>query len=354
MATNPYERLTEEIAQVSDLPEDTDWVQTAFASLATHFVKATASESAVRGVIRQVAATGQSASELYGPPQEWAAQKIAVWRDKGTQVFVEDTPLSFKEYIGFSLCLAAFYSLLSLLVLVLPSERLGDPKIGMLVAPVLLAFLTVGVGILYQRANKRWGFVKALIACVLFTLLASGATAGIFSLLDATSTRYSSWWFLPIAAALGVLGVLAFKYLPEPSPHRAEELAPGDEDIWLTVFIQELRARGDMTEARAREEAYRVREHLTFSESSALEEFGDPVTYARSLAGQGKVPPYRNFLGTLLSLAACCFWVYSAFAVNDPQALIWKLPLLLLLVILLVAEARKTWRAYRKAQKPLA
>lgn len=354
MASNPYERLTQEIAQVSNRAEDTDWVQTAFVTLATNSVNAATNESAVNGVIRQVAATGQSASELYGPPQEWVAQKIAVWRDKGTQVFVEDTPLSFKEYIGFSLCLAAFYSLLSLLVLVLPSEHLGEPKVGMLVAPVILGFLTVGVGALYQQANKRWGFVRALVACVLFTLLASGVTAGIFRLLDATSTRYSSWWFLPIAAALGVLGALAFRYLPEPSPDWAEELAPGDEDTWLTVFIQELRARGDMTEAGAREEAYRVREHLAFSESSALEEFGDPVTYARSLAGQGKVPPYRKFLGTSFSLAACCFWAYSAFAVNDPQALIWKLPLLLLLVILLVAEARKSWRAYRKAQKPLA
>lgn len=354
MATNPYERLTQEIQQASNRPEDTNWVQTAFATFATHFVKAATSESAVRGVIRQVAATGQSPAELYGSPQEWAAQKIAAWRDKGTQVFVEDIPLSLKEYVGFSLGLGAFYSLLFLLVLALPSDHLGSPKIGMLVAPVLLAFLTLGVGALYQRANKRWGFVKALISCTLFTLLASGATAGIFSLLDATSTRYSSWWFLPMAVTLGTLGALAFKYLPESSRRRAEKLAPDDEDTWVTVFIQELRARGDITEARVREEAYHVREHLAFSNSSALEEFGDPITYARSLAGQGKVPPYRNFLGTLLSLVTCCFWAYSAFAVNDPQALIWKLPLLLLLVILLVTEAGKSWRAYHSAQKPLA
>ncbi|MFW0182294.1 hypothetical protein ACN082_02135 [Rothia sp. CCM 9417] len=354
MARTPYERLTEEIRQISDLSEDTDWVQAAFATLATNSVKAATSESAVRGVIRQVETTGQSPAQLYGPPQEWVAHKIALWRDKGTQVFLEDTPLSLKEFIGFGLCLGAFYSLLFLLVLALPSDRQADPKIGMLAAPLLLAFLTLGVGALYQRANRRWGFVKALTACALFTLLGSGATAGVFGLLGASSTRYSPWWLLLIAAVLGLLGALAFKHLPEPSPHTAQELVPGDEAAWLSVFIQELRSRGDMTEARAREEAYRVREHLAFSQSSALEEFGDPVTYARSLAGQGKVQPYRNLLRASLSLGACCFWAYSAFAVNDPQALSWKLPILFLLVILLVTEARKSWRAYHKAQKPLA
>lgn len=75
MANNPYERLTIAIEEASDNPADVDWVQTAFATLASNYVKAVTSESALQKVIRQITETGESAAELYGSPRTGLQKK---------------------------------------------------------------------------------------------------------------------------------------------------------------------------------------------------------------------------------------------------------------------------------------
>lgn len=355
MATNPYERLTQEIQHASNLPEDTDWVQTAFATLATNSVKAATSESAVRGVIRQVEATGQSPAELYGPPQEWAAHKVALWRDKGTQAF-EQTDIEFtaRTFATNSFMLASWCAFLLLLVLALPGEGTFEGSRGLFLLPLFLGTGKTLIMTIYSGTKIYFSFPLALIMTALATL--SVAIAIAFSLETSSGgPQYSAWWLLAEGFAFGVLawGSSKFFLREAPGSHPVDTTGKTSQD-WFFSFKHELRHRGDMNETRVQEEIYRVHEYIRDAGESPWEEFGDPVTYARSLAGQRKVPPYRNFLGTLLTLTACCFWAYSAFAVNDPQALTWKLPLLLLLVILLVLEARKNWHTFRQAQKPLA
>ncbi|WP_237204714.1 hypothetical protein [Rothia nasimurium] len=354
MANNPYERLTAAIEEASDNPADKDWVQTAFATLATNGVKAVTSESAINRVIRQIAESGESATELYGSPQEWAAEKITTWREKGTQAFSEDEPWALKEVMVAGLFTGAFFSVLFWVVGILPSDRPSSQPLGFYFLPGALGMLVLAMGLIFQHSRKKLGFTAAVLLTALVILAGSAAIGlGLFASYEVFTQRLPSWTHLVAALGLGVLGTAAGFLLPSPPQVTGldeEEDYQGDE-TWLARFKQELRGRGDISDARVREEISRVKEHAYESGSSYLEEFGHPVAYARSLSEQKKVKPYRLYLYSLMMIACLGFWGYGLWATPDSASLSWRLPLFIFVACVLVLELCKNYRTYRQAKK---
>lgn len=353
MANNPYERLTIAIEEASKSPADKDWVQTAFATLATNGVKAVTSESAINRVIRQVAETGESATDLYGSPQEWAAEKINTWREKGTQAFSEDEPWALKEVIVAGFLTGAFFSILFWVVSILPSDRPSSQPLGFYLLPGALGMLFLAQLVTFQRSRKKFGFTAAVFLTALIILAGSAAIGiGLFASYEIFTQRLPSWTHLVAALGFSVLGTAAGFLLPSPPQITGldEEEDYQDDETWLARFKQELRGRGDISDARVREEVSRVKEHTQDSGSSYLEEFGHPVAYARSLSEQKKVKPYRLYLHSLLMLAIFGIWGYGLYTTDDYVSLTWRLPLLVVIVIAGVLETRRHYRAYRQAK----
>lgn len=353
MANNPYEHLTVAIEEASDNPADKDWVQTAFATLATNGVKAVTSESAINSVIRQVAESGESATNLYGNPQEWAAEKITTWREKGTQAFSEDEPWALKEVIVAGFLTGAFFSILFWVVSVLPSDRPSSQPLGFYLLPGALGMLFLAQLVTFQHSRKKFGFTAAVLLTALVILAGSVAIGlGLFASYEVFTQRFPSGAHLVAALGLGVLGTAAGFLLPSPPQVTGldEEEDYQDDETWLARFKQELRGRGDISDARVREEVSRVKEHARESGSSYLEEFGHPVVYARSLSEQKKVRPYRLYLHSLLMLAIFGLWGYGLYTTDDYASLTWRLPLLVVIVIGGVLETRRHYRAYRQAK----
>lgn len=354
MANNPYEHLTVAIEEASNNPADKDWVQTAFATLATNGVKAVTSESAINSVIRQVAESGESATNLYGNPQEWAAEKITTWREKGTQAFSEDEPWALKEVMVAGFFTGAFFSILFWVVSVLPSDRPSSQPLGFYLLPGALGMLFLAQLVTFQHSRKKFGFTAAVLLTVLVILAGSAAIGlGLFASYEVFTQRLPHWAHLVAALGLGVLGTAAGFLLPSPPQVTGldEEEDYQDDETWLARFKQELRGRGDISDARVREEISRVKEHAYESGSSYLEEFGHPVAYARSLSEQKKVRPYRLYLYSLMMIACLGFWGYGLWATPDSASLSWRLPLFIFVACVFVLELCKNYRAYRQAKK---
>lgn len=353
MANNPYERLTIAIEEASDNPADKDWVQTAFATLATNGVKAVTSESAINGVIRQVAETGQSTTDLYGTPEEWAAEKITTWREKGTQAFSEDEPLTLRTGIIAGFFGSAAFSLFFWVVSVLPSDRPSSQPVAFYLLPAFLGFAVMFSTALFQRLRSKLGFTSGVAVSALIVLvLACGVAFLLFWSYEVVTATFPAWFHLPVAAGSALLGGLAALVLPKGSTHVMEGTDNYSQpETWLARFKQELWKRGDISDARVREEVSRVKEHARESGSSYLEEFGHPVAYARSLSEQKKVKPYRLYLYSLMMIACLGFWGYGLWATPDSASLSWRLPLFIFVACVLVLELCKNYRTYRQAKK---
>lgn len=351
MANNPYERLTIAIEEASDNPADKDWVQTAFATLATNGVKAATSESAINRVIRQVAESRESATELYGNPEGWAYSKIAGWKEKGTQAFEESEPLNLKTVITYGLTAGGIFSIFFMLVYALPSNRPDTAHLGLLPGIILLGLAIPSSQYTFQRSQRRFGFVAAIGLTGLVIGAIACCLALLFAWFSENTGRYSVWWMLPVAGASSfALAYLAHRLLPEPNYAHASSVDFSDNVEWKDAFVQALRARGDISDNRVKEEISRVQEYTQNTGSNYLEEFGHPVAYARSLSEQKKVKPYRLYLHSLLMLAIFGIWGYGLYTTDDYASLTWRLPLLVVIVIGGVLETRRHYRAYRQTK----
>ncbi|WP_237224665.1 hypothetical protein [Rothia nasisuis] len=354
MANNPYERLTIAIEEASDNPADVDWVQTAFATLASNYVKAVTSESALQKVIRQITETGESAAELYGSPQDWATEKITSWREKGTQAFATDEPLTLRAGTISGFFVGAIFSLLFWLMNLLPSDSPSDQPLGFYLLPVVLGFAVIIPPVIFRLVRAKAGFTAgALVTALIVLLLACGIGFSLFWSYEVVTATFPAWFHVVVATGSALLGSLATVLLPK-------RLAPSQEDTdnysepatWLERFTQELWNRGDISDARVREEVSRVKEHVAEGGGSYLEEFGHPATYARSLSHQKVVKPYRLYLYSLLMIFCIGYWGYGVFTTQDTASQSWRLPLLIVVFCAWALELCKNYRAYRQTKTP--
>lgn len=161
---------------------------------------------------------------------------------------------------------------------------------------------------------------------------------------------------LAVLSTLGMLAliVLFYKLVPEPANRQGESNHnPSDQHAWLRTFRTELNKRNDMTDARVRDEVALVLAHSRETRTIFDEEFGHPVTYARSLAGQSSVKPYRLMLYAFFMVSVGIYWFYSALTAGDGSVW-WRVPLGLVVLIILALEAKASWATYRSSRQASA
>lgn len=354
MTPNPYQRLTAAIDQASGSPQDRDWIESALITLVANKVKDQTSEGALQKVIRQVEESGQSTQDLYGDPRKWALEKTETWRQAGQDVFEAEENWSLKETLVSSLFGGAFLSFLFWLIGLFPSDRPSDQPLGFYFLPPVLGASTLAVGRVFQGAQKKWGFRAACLLTSLSAIVCAPTIAFVlFASYEIYTQTYPNWFHLLVALGLAALGTAAGFLLPSPRQDKDldEEENYQEDAAWLARFKQELYARGDISDARVREESARVEEHASQSSRSYLEEFGHPLTYALALSGQKKVQPYRLYLQSLMMLVIIGYWGFGLYSNTDQASLLWRIPLFVIILIYGLLSTRRHYRAYQQAKQ---
>lgn len=344
-----FEQLQEEALSRGFSQQELTWLEEAYAGLLTGHVKETTALSAVRKALRARSASGQSLQELYGEAPYWCQVRINDWASRGTQAFTDSKPNSLPENLAAISLTTAIFSVGFLIVALLGRGLAATLPLSAFLAPPLLALGCIITHAVYQQAKIRWGFAASCFITFLVIAVFSGTCAGLFYLFQ-DSPRISAWWILALAALGLALMTLAFRW-DRPQTPAPILPAPQETEAWLEIFRQQLNQRPDIGGARVREEVDRVREHLALSGNSAQDEFGHPALYARSLAGQKKVAPYRTWLYSLITLGIVCYWAYGAFS-NPEEGGWWRIPAIILLLALHIRTLRKDFRLYRTAKNP--
>lgn len=351
MTESPFDRISQSLAEVSNRPEDLNWVQIAFGMLLKEDVRPSRAESAIKGCIRAIADTGESAHQLFGDPSEWVFQKTASWRQKGTQAFEPNEPMNWWWCCLLSFLGAAKASALSWLYFLLSHETTSSNMV----------LLSLGVGLMlgliyyvYAQVVPRRGFAWAIAAGGATTVGLSFSIAFALEQAQHLSRPVPIWWHLVAALGMLALIVLFYKLVPEPADRREESnYDPSDQQAWIRTFRTELNKRKDMSDSRVRDEVALVVTHSRESGTTFDEEFGHPATYARSLAGQSSVKPYRLMLYAFLMVIVGSYWFYAALTAEDGSAW-WRVPLGLFVLVVLALEAKASWATYRKSRQASA
>lgn len=354
MTPNPCQRLTAAIDQASGSPQDRDWFESAFATFALAYVKAEVSVGALIPLIQQLEESGQSAQELYGSPREWALAKIETWREEGREIFTTDEPMTLKEILVAVLSAGSVFSFLTWIVCLLPSDRPSDQPLGFYFLPPVLGASTLAVGWIFQGVQKKWGFAAACLATGLSAIVCALTIAfTLFASYEIYTQTYPNWLHLLVALGLAALATAAGFLLPSPRQEvdLEEEQNYQEDGTWLARFKQELYARGDISDARVKEEVARVEEHASQSGRSYLEEFGHPQSYALALSEQKKVQPYRLYLHSLMMLVIIGYWGYGIYSSSDQASLLWRIPLFVIILIYGLLSTRRHYRAYLQAKQ---
>lgn len=351
MTETPFERLSQQLTAVSNRPEDLDWVQIAFGMLLKENVRPSRAESVVSGCIRTIAETGESAHHLFGDPLDWVFQKTTDWRQKGTQAFEPNEPMNWWWCCLLSLLGAAKASVLFWLYCLLSHETTSSNAVifslcvGLIIGPIFYV---------YAQVLPRRGFAWAIATGGATTVGLSFSLAFALEQAQHLSRPAPLWWHLVASLGMLTLIVLFYKVLPEPADRREEEsYDPTDQHAWLRTFRTELNKRNDMTDARVRDEVALVLAHRRETGTTFDEEFGHPVTYARSLAGQSSVKPYRLMLYAFFLVIVGSYWFYAALTAEDGSAG-WRVPLGLFVLVILTLEAKTSWANYRKSRQASA
>lgn len=351
MTESPFDRISQNLLEVSNRPEDLDWVQIAFGMLLKENVRPSRAESAINGCIRAIADTGESAHQLFGDPSEWVFQKTANWRQKGTQAFELNEPMNWWWSCLLSFFGAAKTSVLFWLYCLLSHETTSS---NMVIFSLGIGLMLGLIYYVYAQVVPRRGFAWAIAAGGATTVGLSFSLAFALEQAQHLSRPVPIWWHLVAALGMLALIVLFYKLVPEPANRQGESNHnPSDQHAWLRTFRTELNKRNDMTDARVRDEVALVLAHSRETGTTFDEEFGHPVTYARSLAGQSSVKPYRLMLYAFFMVAAGIYWFYSALTAGDGSVW-WRVPLGLFVLIILTLEAKASWATYRSSRQASA
>ena len=319
-----------------------------------------------------VAASGEPAERLFGPPEEWAAERIRTWLEEDDHAFlrpddaVEELTPRFLTFA--TLFAAASFSLLFGVVELLRGRWSAPFSAGWLAAPLVLGVVVVGLTAAFQRVNRRRGFATAVALSVVMGAAAVAAGSGFFMAINGLPRWQAPvliW--LGLAAVYGLLAVGVLKVWPErprtasSSARRAGSMPEVEmpdaaalvsgaalEELWLRYAREGLRARGRHTGRGVNEALREAEEHARQSGQSLWVEFGDPWNYARRLPGDPGLPIARRALVTSVMFLAGVALLIIQLVEGEFS---WVYPLMILLATALLAAYLGRARRVRRAQR---
>lgn len=295
-------------------------------------------------VAAQVEESGESARELFGDPDAWAAGRRSAWREDGVE-HLESSRTSWIDALGEMLVITTMYSGLFLLYLLL-TWSWGEPlSLSMLLAPVALAVVSWSVHAAFTSVRARRSHGLGVLAAALTLALGVVLTVGMFALTNGITAAGSAMLgMLGLGVGAALLGAAVVMLAPDRSARsaRAADDAPRDEADWSAELGAALRERGDMTDAQVREIVAEARAHARDAGTSPEVEFGAPRAYAARFSGSVAVRGRRAaWFSTGLVLPVL---IYNVATVPDGGPSVWGVVWLLLVVVFAAAQ----WRAVRR------
>lgn len=263
-----------------ELPADVeDWLDDARWRLALKDVARPVVDDLLAEARVLIAESGESPTELFGPPEEWAVEQIAERRRDGFPTTVPDPAASWRDVPVLGMYAAAGISLVVLLHSLVNREWQLEYDLGLLAFPVVAGLVTMTVLTVWEKTLSRRSLPVAVAA-------GAGVVAGGVAVLgllvwlgrDQLSATASLWYVVLLTLALGLLGKFFDSVLPEQVTSGWR--VPHTDAEWLGVLAGVLRLRADMPEDRVRRIVAEAQSHCSEAGSTLQEEFGRPEDYA--------------------------------------------------------------------------
>ena len=366
-STEYLDRLESDVMDQGHPAEDLRWARDAYFRLLLSRVKSSPAQGETRRAAAEARAAGLSLDRAHGPAGEWAESVARGWLSTAPERFAASSSpaepaWSLRSAVWGIPALAAALSVAFALVGLVPGWGPEQVTLGWVLMPGLLAVPVVMVHAVYHATLGRFGNTRALVTAVVSTVVMAAAIAwAVMGALDVPLPPGVAWEWL-VSAGYVALAVLAWQVAqrvpggsagPDPGVHvRVHEARePVDDHAWERQFRTALFQRGvrrDRDVERAVQEALG---HAEASDRPAVEEFGSPWDYARTLTEDPVVRPRRL---TLFHAALTLLWAgLSANALLDPagDATWGDVAYRGVAVVLLVAATAFRAREWRQAAR---
>ena len=366
-STEYLDRLESDVMDQGHPAEDLRWARDAYFRLLLSRVKSSPAQGETRRAAAEARAAGLSLDRAHGPAGEWAESVARGWLSTAPERFAASSSpaepaWSLRSAVWGIPALAAALSVAFALVGLVPGWGPEQVTLGWVLMPGLLAVPVVMVHAVYHATLGRFGNTRALVTAVVSTVVMAAAIAwAVMGALDVPLPPGVAWEWLVLAGYVA-LAVLAWQVAqrvpggsagPDPGVHvRVHEARePVDDHAWERQFRTALFQRGvrrDRDVERAVQEALG---HAEASDRPAVEEFGSPWDYARTLTEDPVVRPRRL---TLFHAALTLLWAgLSANALLDPagDATWGDVAYRGVAVVLLVAATAFRAREWRQAAR---
>lgn len=328
--------ITEQFKAARGDEADATWAATALVQLAQADVAPRERQRALDEALGLVRSSGESAAELFGDPVEWGREKASELAEQGADFVRTDTDLPTGASVA--VVLAGVYTLLLAGISAIKHGLHQQWSVALVLAPALLAVLTMLSLTVWERARASRPLVVASLVTAAVVLGGAGLTAAIFF---ATGTdemplgRHSTLWWLPLLALWSALAWGLGSMLPAP---REQVVRVETDEQWLAEARAALRERGDRSEADIEARLAEARQHAEATGRPLLAEFGNPRGYPTLVpVDQARA----TFRGALLPSAAAL--VYAVLLGSSWREVGWWQWALLAVLVLSAASA---WRRH--------
>ncbi|MGM7666889.1 hypothetical protein [Microbacterium sp. A93] len=358
--TEYLDRLESDVRDQGHTGADLQWAREAYFRLLLSRVKSSPAQGEVRRAAASAREDGRPVEQFHGPAGAWAETVARGWVSTAPERFAGSTgpaepAWNLRSAVWGIPALAAAFSVVFALVGLIPGGGPGQVTLGWVLLPGMLAVPVVMVHAVYHVTLGRFGNARAVAAAVGATVASALAIAwALTQALEVPLPSGAAWEWLAVAgyAAVAVGAWQLAKRVsasgagPGPdTPIRVHEAgSPVDDPAWERQFRAALflrGVRGDRDVDRA------VQEALTHAQASgrlAVEEFGSPWDYARTLAEDPVVGPRRT---TLFHAGLTLLWAgLSVSYLLDPSSDITWVDVLFraaMVVLLLTATAFRAW-----------
>lgn len=355
-------RVHEVFLQARGRESDVDWAESAFVRLVMDDVRIDVAQQVLVDAVATVRDAQVDPGEAYGPPQEWARERVTDLREAGLDVFDDALMLDVRESVVSALGVAAGISLLlfgSQLFSLLPSaDPVTDLTVGMVLMPLLVGAIIMIVIAVYKRASLRYSFGTVVGISGVTVIVGSMAVAGLIVPLGQIGPRVNGFWSLALVPVYGV-AAWAVSRLWRPRHVRppvltAESIlhsAALDDDAWRDRARSALRQRGDLTEDRIEAVLREATSHAQDTGLGLVREFGPPEGYAQALPRDPRTVPRRlTILYCLLSATWAGLGI--AHAISTGGWFAWIVLVYAALTVLSAGTAIRYARRWHRATRP--
>lgn len=335
-AQTDFNAAVDRVGAARGADEDQDWALTAGGRLLMDDVLERRIIEALDEVAEQVAASQESAQELFGDPSLWAREQEQAWREQGLALKAPQTTTA-RDVAVETLIIASFYAGLFLLYELITWSWSAPLKLSFLLAPLALALTSRTILAVHTAVTAARSHTAGVLAAVATAVPGIALTVGVFALGNPVT--------LPGTGLLGFLGaVVAYALLAWVTalawPARpARPAAAHDDASWYDALGAALRSRGDLTDSRVDEILAEARSHAQEAGAPPAEEFGAPEAYAARFAPNRAVAARRR--AWLMTGVAGLVLLTGVLSLIDGQLRPWTVLWLLVVAIIAALEWRR-------------